>query len=601
MQKIKVFIILLFIGVISYSQEYNRTIGNGNYHGVVVTSSSSESNSKPEVTLDGLGLMPNLAAASRFLAQSTLGADYETINETAEIGYRNWLDEQLNLPVKFSLLANCNDIINKHKAFLIATGGDIKKADGDDSYHVRNYFLFSWWKYVMDAEDVLRSKVALALSEIVVVSAIPDFSSEPLGLSSYYDILIKNAFGNYRNLLEEVTFHPIMGKYLTFLNNRKTNIDKNRFPDENYAREIMQLFTIGLYELNTNGTKKTDSQGNSIPTYDNDDIAEFAKIFTGLTWSDQDKFGQGSRKVGYYSFTYPMRMHNDEHEPGEKYLLNGFIVPDRNPVNGMADINDALDNLFNHPNVGPFLARRLIQRLVTSNPSPGYIERVALAFNNNGVGERGDLKAVVKAILMDEEARSCTAGIYDGKLKEPINRHVQLLRSFNAFSASGEYRYTINESYLDATDQRVLHSPSVFNFFLPDYAPAGLIDDAGLVAPEFQIVHSATLMGYANAVIKWTFENNLVGKTRLFPDEPVSDEEANLRLDLNDELKLLSEGRFEELIERLNLILMHGQMSMSTRKIILDSIGLYEHEDDLFKLNMCIFLTMVSPEYLILK
>lgn len=601
MAKIKVFIILLFISRLCYSQEYNRTIGNGNYSDVTVTRSSSETNSKAEVTLDGIGFMPNLAAASRFLAQSTLGADIEAINEMAQLGFSAWLDEQLNLPLDYSLLANCENIIDIHKENLIETGQDTTLADGDDSYFVRNYFLFSWWKYVMQSEDVLRAKVALALSEIIVVSAIPDFQYQPLGLSSFYDILVRNAFGNYRDLIEEVTFHPIMGKYLTFLNNRKTNIDKNRFPDENYAREIMQLFTIGLYELNLNGTSRTNSEGDFIPTYDNDDVAEFAKVFTGLSWSDQDKFGNSSSKVRYYSYTYPMKMFNEEHETGEKQLLNGTIVPDREPLDGVMDIKDALDNLFNHPNVGPFLARKLIQRLVTSNPSSEYIERVAMVFNDNGSGVRGDLKALIKAILIDREARSCAAGIYAGKLKEPINRHVQFLRSFNAFSASGEYRYTTNESYLDATDQRVLYSPSVFNFFLPDYQPVGAIADADLVAPEFQIVHSATLIGYANALIKWTFEDNLVGTTRLFPDESVSDEEAKLHLDLSDELNLISEGRLEELIERLNLILMHGQMSLSTRKIILDTLGLYEKEDDLFKLNMSLFLSMISPEYLILK
>jgi uncharacterized protein (DUF1800 family) len=599
-QKI-LFLFLSCVWISVYSQDYIRTIGEGDYLDVVITTSNSFENHSGESTLNGLGLMPNLAATSRFLAQSTLGVDFKTIESTAEKGYSSWLDEQMNLPVNFSLLGYCDNIIDRYKTRLTEAGKDTSIADGDGSYWVENYFLFSWWKYVMDSDDLLRARVALALSEILVVSASPDLMYQPLGLASYYDILIRNAFGNYRDILEEVTYHPIMSRYLTYLNNRKTKISINRYPDENYAREIMQLFTIGLYELNLNGTQKTDNSGNPIPTYDIDVIREFAKIFTGLSWGDRTNFGESSSKVKYRSCTVPLQMFNSEHEPGEKKLLNQLVVPDRNPVDGNADIKDALDNLFNHQNVGPFISRRLIQRLVTSNPSPQYIARVATTFNNNGHGERGDLKAVVKAILTDPEARSCATGIFSGKLKEPIHRQIQLLKGYNAKSVSGEYRYTTSESYLDATGQRVLYSPSVFNFFQPDYKPVGPIADAGLYAPEFQIVHSVTIIGYMNAIHKWIFEDNLAGNTELFPGENSSANDVKLKLSLDDELALLSQGKIEELVERLNLVLMQGQMSEETRDIIISSLQDVKSEGNAFQLDMALYLTMISPEFLILK
>jgi len=586
---------------LAFSQQYTRIIGEGDYVDVVVTTSSSSMKSGGIVTLDGLGLMPNVVATSRFLTQATLGVDIECIDTTAAKGYSEWIEEQLTMPVQFSLLNNCNLYIKQHRSYLSESGQDTTIADGNGSYWVENYFLFSWWKYVMLSNDMLRAKVALALSEIIVVSAIPDLMSQPLGLADFYDILIRNAFGNYRDLLYEVTLHPIMARYLTYLNNRKTNVSANRYPDENYAREVMQLFTIGLYELNQNGTQKLDDTGNPIPTYDIDDIREFAKIFTGLSYGDRPNFGESGSLVKYRSCTIPLKMFNQEHETGEKNLLNGFVVPARSPVDGMADINDALDNLFNHPNVGPFISRRLIQRLVTSNPSSEYISRVAATFNNNGYDERGDLGAVIKAILTDPEARSCMTGTNSGKLKEPIHRQLQLFRAFHAQSQSGEYRFTTTESYLDATGQRVLNSPTVFNFFLPDYKPVGNIADAGLFAPEFQLINSATILGYMNAVHKWLFDANLAGTTELYPNENLTTDAKKLKIVLDDELELLNEGKVDELIERLNLLLLQGQMTETTRGIIIDAVDQVKNEGTTFQLNMAIYLAMIAPEYLIMK
>ena len=207
----------------------------------------------------------------------------------------------------------------------------------------------------MESDDVLRQRVAFALSEILVISRFSGFGDESYAFSTFYDIFLNHAFGNYRDILEDVTYNPAMGEYLTYLNNPKSDTMEGTFPDENYAREVMQLFTIGLEELNVDGTHVLDIDGNAIPTYDNLDISEFSKIFTGLSWWDREDFFRGDLKDS--SYMYDMQMFDNYHEPGVKNLLNGFQVPDRMPVDGIADVNDALDNLFAHSNVGPFISR----------------------------------------------------------------------------------------------------------------------------------------------------------------------------------------------------------------------------------------------------
>ncbi|MEL6944829.1 MAG: DUF1800 family protein, partial [Bacteroidota bacterium] len=411
-----------------------EVIGGTNYSKVTITTSSSSSSGSGEQTINESGLSPNLNSTSRFLGQATLGADYEYIVSTSDEGFEMWIDEQFNQSRLFSL----KEYVQELTAMYI----DSLAADGEDTSDVgprREFWRFAWWQYTMTSSDLLRNRVALALSEILVISEVPDLTREPLGLASYYDLLLDNSFENYRDILLHVSLHPTMGEYLTHLKNQKSNREKNRFPDENYAREVQQLFSIGLYELNQDGTQKLDGSGNPIPTYDNDDIAEFAKVFTGLSWGDSDQFNYYGQVDS--SYTIPMKMYNSHHQPGAKFLLNGQVVPNRNPPDGMADINDAIDNLFNHPNTGPFIARRLIQRLVKSNPTPGYIARVAAKFANNGNGVRGDMKSVVKSILLDPEARDCALkdDVAAGMLREPIERYKQVNRAFKASNAYGEY------------------------------------------------------------------------------------------------------------------------------------------------------------------
>lgn len=565
-------------------------LGKGQNNGMSVTSSGSGGSK----TIDGLGFLPNEVAASRFLAQATLGSDIESILAMSQMSYSEWLDSQFVTPKLMDVLQYTMDITQEAVDSTILMGGN------PNNVQPQMWFWHSaWWQYIMTSPDVLRARVGLALSEIFVISELPELQEVPLALADYYDMLLDNAFGNFRDLLEDVTYHPAMGIYLTHLNNPKSNPAVNRFPDENYAREAMQLFTIGLYQLNNDGSRQLDSLGKPIPTYDNEDIQEFAKIFTGLSWGDSYAFGLDP--LSEVSFTQPMKMYNSWHEPGLKNLLNGMVVPNRTPVNGNADIQDALDNLFNHPNVGPFIGRQLIQRLVTSNPSPAYIGRVAAAFNNNGQGVRGDMKAVIRAILLDPEARDCalTEDPYRGMLREPITRWTHLCRAFNSFSLKGVFRNHADNFYQN-TFQRPLGSPSVFNFFQPDYTPIGPIESAGLVAPEFQITNSVTIVGYANRLHEWVMkENNVMEYRDIFNGEWNNDKYVNLNL--TDELALDQPGDVDELLERLNLILFHGQMTWTTRDRIREALLQVPQSNWDVRVRLAIFLSMTSPDYLILR
>ncbi len=587
--------LLLFFSKAVAAQGIPLNFGNGAMNGVIVTTSSSQGSSNGSQTINGQGAVPNMAASSRFLGQATLGADMESVTALANMSFNQWIETQFATPQSMRML--------DHAIAMTTTALDSTVTYGGDPNNIRPemfYWQSAWWQYTMTSPDVLRNRIALALSEIFVVSEVAQLRDYPLALAYYYDMLLDNSFGNFRDLLQDVTFSPAMGLYLTHVNNPKSLPLVNRFPDENYAREIMQLFTIGLYKLNQDGTVITDSLGNPLQTYTNEDIAQFAKVFTGMTYSTNFLFGQGPSSD--MSFISPMIMYNSWHESGTKTLLNGFVIPNRVPSNGVADVEDALDNLFNHPNVGPFIAYKLIQRLVKSNPSHEYIGRVAAAFNNNGFGIRGDMKAVIKAILLDDEARNCAYinEPFQGMLREPLVRYAQVCRTFNAASPSGLYRNQMNEFYSQLF-QRALGSPSVFNFFQPWYQPNGPIDNADKVAPEFQITNSLTILGYANRLHEWVMQNwSLMEYGGIYNNEQYNDNKLTY-LNLTDELLLGDAGEENQLIERLNLLLCHGNMSATTRSIIRDAIVDIPSNQLDTKVRMAIFLTMISPDYLIIR
>jgi len=444
------------------------------------------------LTLFDSGSRPGAKEAARFLGQAAFGPnadalknDLDIIPEMVEqvmaLGFEPWINQQ----------------------FLTKPGLHLPMIKGRNGAVPWGAKLRPWWERAIGASaaDPLRQRVAFALSEIFVISdRLETLGNQPRGMVAYYDQLVAGAFGNARDLLRNVALHPCMGVYLSHLKNRKADPDAGTFPDENFAREVMQLFSIGLWELNPDGTQVLDAMGNPIPSYDNGTITNFARVFTGLS------FG-GTKGTQFWwpqeDWVAPMRMWDEYHDLAPKTLLNGVELPARNASSpdtgtaGMADIEGAVDCLFRHPNTGPFLSKQLIQRLVTSNPSPAYVGRVAAAFANNGSGIRGDMKAVIKAILLDPEARdaaSLSSPIF-GKMKEPYLRTVGLARAFDARSAANLYDLaSLDEIHF----QQPYSSPSVFNFFRPGYTPAGPLSDAGLLAPEFQILNSVSSISIPN-------------------------------------------------------------------------------------------------------
>src|SRR5688572_6053605 len=358
------------------------------------------------------------AEAFRFLNQATMGATQAEADRVIALGYEAWINDQLSKPASLELPHVQALPLPQNIQELERHGVDI------------------WFRNALRGQDQLRQRVAFALSETMVVSQVGALANQPYSLASYYDLLATRAFGNFRDLIEAVTLHPAMGVYLSMLGNQKPDVQRNIRPDENYARELMQLFTIGLVELNLDGTPKLDSSGQPIPTYTQPIIEGFAHAYTGWTYANAPNGNFLQARPGLASQVVPMQLYPAFHDTGPKLVLGGVTIPAGQ--GGAQDLDAALDNIFAHPNVGPFIARRLIQRLVTSNPSPDYVRRVAQRFNDNGRGVRGDLAAVVAAMLLDAEARTASTAT-TGKLKEPLLRVTQLWRAYGATAANGSY------------------------------------------------------------------------------------------------------------------------------------------------------------------
>lgn len=461
----------------------------------------------------------NRSDAHRFLVQSTFGPTERDIQALMGLSespkaYERWIDAQMQMPPSLQLPS------------LVALVPPSPPIDFNIPMRHRDR-VEKWFEYALWGEDQLRQRVAWALSQIFVVSDAGVLDQYPFATADFYDMLAKNAFGNYRNLLESVTLHPAMGLYLSHLGNRRAQPGTNLRPDENYAREMMQLFSIGLVELELDGTVRRNADGQPISTYNPEIISGFARVFTGWHWQCPQGIQWvtfwGDRYTGNCEFrnlmaevlpvqhaasfnqTLPMKLYPEEHEDGTKKLLNypgarlpNGIVPAGQ--GGTKDLNDALDNVFYHPNVGPFIGRQLIQRLVTSNPSPAYVRDVAKVFNDDGSGVRGNLAAVVRAILLHPEARKPPQGATAGKIKEPILRLTQFWRAYEVKSESRKFDLDVfccSVAEFGTTlfnlapnlwlGQSPNQSPSVFNFYTPAFAPLGEISQAGLVAPELQL------------------------------------------------------------------------------------------------------------------
>jgi len=505
-----------------------------------------------------------LKSAAALLDRTTFGADFAVIDSVAREGESAWLNRQFAMAPSYH-----TPIVVR---YLNQYGFDITANPPPGTFR-----RFAWWEQTMTAPDQLRQRVAYALTQIFVVSDnVDQIFINPLGLSSYYDTLLAYAFGNFRDLLRAVTLHPVMGIYLSHVNNAKTNPVTHTFPDENYAREVMQLFSIGLYELNNDGSRKLDGSGNPIPTYDNGDIGEFAKIFTGLSYGPAQAGGTSFFGNTSPVLHVPMRMFEAFHEPGEKHLLNGVVVPAGQT--GMQDIDAAIDNLFNHPNMGPFIGRLLIQRLVTSNPSPQYVARVATAFNGNAATPRGDMIAVLRAVLSDPEARS---GI---KLREPFLRYVALNRILHAHGTDTTFP---GLGYLAQflVQQHVLSAPSVFNFYSPGYSPPGELGAAGLVAPEFQITTDSTIVGVSDLMAYAIYGDQPIDTPTGFPA---------ITLDLTEYETLAAD--VDALLDRLDLVFLHGTMDAATRAAVRAAIEPV-NADMSARTKLALYLVLISPAF----
>ena len=498
----------------------------------------------PLATLPQNVTNPTPAQASRFLAQASYGATVPAIDDVVASGESAWINKQFSLPQV------------KHVDYMQAVQATL----GPGTRTGQMEFFASYWKQAATGPDQLRQRMAFALSQIFVVSMQDNGVGEhPMLAASFYDMLGANAFGNYRALLEAVALHPAMGVYLTSMHNQKEN--GVRTPDENFGREVMQLMSIGLYELNSDGSQKLVNN-QPVETYSSDDIRGMAKVFTGWSWGGPDKSDArfyGWAKDGAVGETLPMQSYPAYHSTSEKQFL-GVTVPAQSTPNPEASLKIALDRLFNHPNVGPFIGRQLIQRLVTSNPSPGYIARVSAAFADNGQGVRGDMKAFIRAILLDPEARDDAriTAIDNGKLREPILRLSAWMRAFNATSASGRYSLYEFDDALYGLNQSPLRSPSVFNFYRPGYVPPNTtIAAANLVAPEMQLVGDTSVVGYLD-----TMHDIVAYGTGL-----------NRDVKSNYEAEIALAGTPEKLIDRINLLLFANQMSPTLRAQMLTAVN----------------------------
>jgi uncharacterized protein (DUF1800 family) len=460
----------------------------------------------------------------------------------------------------------------------------------------------AWWKIALTGPDQLRQRVAFALSEIMVVSQQGSGLVHAYeGMGKYYDTLAADAFGNFRTLLEDVTLSPVMGTYLSSLRNQAGNAALGTSADENYAREVQQLFTVGLVKLQPDGTLMLDAAGQQIPTYDQTEVTATAKVFTGWSFasSTNNFFVNPAPGTTYATqlpdtnpWLQPMQAYASYHDTTAKTILGGVVIP----AGGTAasDLKVELDTLFNHPNTGPFICKPLIQRLVTSNPSPGYVYRVAQIFANNGSGVRGDLGAVVRAILSDYEARSASvaADAGYGKVKEPLLRVSALLRALNASSQNGRYVETVsggsnNNSLLSnplpTFEEEVMDSNTVFNFFAPSFLAPGPLAAAGLVAPEFQITDANSSIAAPNAIYSFVYNRQAPQPSNL------------LLLDLTALTALAPTP--PALLNQLSLLFCGNAMSGATATRIEQAMAaLGSGATNLQLTQLALFLTLTSAE-----
>ena len=534
----------------------------------------------------------NDAQAARFLLQAGLSASSAEIASVRSLGYAGWMKAEIAKPSGISGW----DWLDSQGYNNALNPGNFYDSESPGDHMI--------WSQLATASDPMRKRAALALSEILVVSLTGlDISWRSHAIARYWDILVQHAFGNFRDLLEAVTLNAAMGVYLNTKGNLKENASTGRLPDENYAREVMQLFTIGLYKLNQDGTQQLDGNGKPQETYTPSDVANLARVFTGYDFDRSQNVdtvipqtGGGTRTIPNTSYVrLPMTLTESKHSKLKVEFL-GSTIPEN--TLGADALRAALKTLFNHQNTAPFICKQLIQRLVTSNPTPAYVARVAAVFANNGAGVRGDMAYVFAAILNDDEARNATGLTAPefGKLREPMLRLVQWLRTFNVTSAAGTWKIWNTSNAADSLGQSPLRSPSVFNFFRPGYVPPSTVAppatglSAGKVAPEFQIVNESSVGGYLNLMM------NVID---------TGFNSGDIKAAYTTELTLVLDPT--ALVQRLNLLMAAGQLSAGTVSTIvtaLSGVNVTASSSAAIKRNrVCaaVLMVMASVEYLVQK
>ncbi len=495
---------------------------------------------------------------TRFLEQATWGPTSADLAHLQAKGIAAWLDEQFNMP------ASSYPTLPLQPNTVPVTCTATCQLVNYTMYPLQNRFFIN----AMYGSDQLRQRVAFALHQLVVVSG--NTITQPSWMAPYLQVFDRNAFGNYRQLLYEVTLNPGMGVYLDMAtNNSPTN------PNENYAREIMQLFSIGLYKLNLDGSPQLDGSGNPIPSYDQSEVTGLAHLFTG--WSLA-----GNVALDTPDYITPMPFNPARHDTASKTIVGGIVVPAGQT--GAQDLNQAIDALFYHPNVGPYLATHLIHNLVTSNPTPGYVQRVAETFNDNGIGQRGDMKAVISAVLLDPEARGdvITTPEY-GHLKNPVLLLTNLLRAFGAKSANLS---TTSDGVLNpqavSMNMDVFRPPTVFSYYPADFEAPGW---SPLLGPEFGIFSATEALKRANVV-----------NTLVFSTIPVSTNAPNgTALNFSSWLPLASNPT--QLVSQLNNSLLHGSMSASMQTSIVNAVNAIAATNPLLRVQQAVYLVATSSHY----
>jgi uncharacterized protein (DUF1800 family) len=539
---------------------------------VVVPPPAPPSPGQESLTLD----TPQKAA--RFLSKTSFGGSLEQIEQTQGELASSLLKKEFQKSTRYIL----PDLKQNYEA-----GEEI-----DNRAHAN-----AFWNAMVEADDQLRQRMVFALSQIVVTSDNP-MGNKPLTNAQYIDTLSRHAFGNYKDLLKEVTYTPAMANYLTYLRNRKGDPRTGRMPDENYAREFLQLFTTGLVELNMDGTPKL-VDGKAVEIFNNDDIVGLAKVFTGLSLKGS-AFWTGDVDSEYSR----LQMFEDKHSDLEKTFLGKTIEAG---TAGDVAIDQAIDHIFEHPNLAPFIARQLIQRFTASHPSPDYVRRVAEAFEIGsyisvdetrfGTGQRGDLEATLAAILLDEKLYGGTAQTAEnGKVREPVLRFVHWARAFDVGNvmADNEWWLLYNAGSNTRLGQQPFQSPSVFNFYRPGYiAPGTATGDAGLTAPELQIVNEGAAIGYANFMLNFVFNTTPTRNDAIDSFIP----------DYTDEIALADEP--EALTDHLNSLLLGGRMSSVTKDrlvTVLNEIPIRTDPNDaasdrLTRASLAVYMAVTSPAF----